>query len=247
MNLQEVQRAWDQLGKTAPLRSMLPSSVCGSIRKIEEYFAFGRDQTADMMQFLSSIGVRLGSGRAVDFGCGIGRSTQALAAYFDEVHGVDIAPSILDLARSYNQHPDKCTYVLNASNDLLMFQDNSVDFVCSFGTLQHVTPPMLQKYIREFLRILRPGGVLLFNLPSVPQRTGKGLLMTLTPTWVINAYRRRKYGRETYALRQRKAIQLIEAAGGKVIDTRLDHIHNFADYWTSIQYCVVKGRLTQDA
>ncbi|WP_447603640.1 class I SAM-dependent methyltransferase [Nitrospira sp. Nam80] len=240
MNLAQVQADWDQLGKKAPLRSMLPASVCGKIRKIDEYFAFGKTQTGEMMSFLTSLGICLGSRRAVDFGCGLGRSTQALSEYFEEVHGIDIAPSILELARAYNQHPQKCRYVLNGTDDLMMFEDRSVDFICSFGTLQHVAPRIFEKYIREFMRILVPDGVLLFNMPSVPKKTVKGLILGLTPTWVINLYRRNKYGRETYPIRQEEVIRIIKAAEGTVVDSRIEEVHNFADYWTSIQYCVKK-------
>jgi SAM-dependent methyltransferase len=207
---------------------------------MEDFFAFGRTDTANMMTFISSLGLTLGKHRAVDFGCGLGRSTQALVSYFDEVYGVDIAPSILTLARAYNQHPDKCRYILNSTNDLAMFEDNSIDFACSFATLQHVEPRVSAKYIKEFLRILVPGGVLLFNLPSVPERTGKGFLLGLMPNRVINLYRKRKYGRKTYSIPQRHTIEIIERTGGTVMACRRDHVNTISDHWVTVEYCVSK-------
>ena len=37
---------------------------------------------------------------ALDFGCGIGRLSQALAEHFDQVYGVDISPKMIELARA---------------------------------------------------------------------------------------------------------------------------------------------------
>lgn len=50
--------------------------------------------------------------RALDFGCGVGRLTQALGARFDEVVGIDISSSKVKLAEELNTSPN-CKFVVN--------------------------------------------------------------------------------------------------------------------------------------
>jgi predicted TPR repeat methyltransferase len=47
---------------------------------------------------------------ALDFECGVGRVTQALCARFARCDGVDIAGSMIRLARQYNRFGDRCQY-----------------------------------------------------------------------------------------------------------------------------------------
>src|SRR5262245_28206292 len=48
--------------------------------------------------------------RALDFGCGVGRLTQALCDHFVECVGVDISAEMLRLAEVFNRHGDRCAY-----------------------------------------------------------------------------------------------------------------------------------------
>src|SRR5262249_61977542 len=104
--------------------------------------------------------------RALDFGCGAGRLTQALAAYFERVDGVDIAASMLATARRYNRHPETCHYHLNTAPDLRLFESGAFTFAYSVLVLQHIEPQHSKAYLRELLRLLAPGGLLVFQLPS---------------------------------------------------------------------------------
>jgi SAM-dependent methyltransferase len=106
--------------------------------------------------------------RALDFGCGAGRLTQALAARFARCDGVDIAPSMIEVARRYNRFPDRCHYHLNTSSDLRDFADASFSFVYTVLVLQHMRPDYAKAYLREFLRVLAPGGLLVFQILGEP-------------------------------------------------------------------------------
>lgn len=240
MKLPAAQKAWNKLGETTPLQSMLAVPVSRRITKVEEYFAFGKAHTDELLTYIESLGMSPKRRKAVDFGCGLGRSTQALADYFEEVYGMDIAPSILELAASYNRHPLRCQYVLNETNDLSRFEDESVDFICCFGVLQAVSPDMSQDYIREFIRILVPGGVLVFQLPSEPARTLKGFVFRVAPTSLLNLYRRAKYGMEVYAMRESDVRKVIDSAGGILLKVREDSTHRVGESWLSLEYFVSK-------
>ena len=49
--------------------------------------------------------IPLGKGKALDFGCGVGRLSQALADYFDRVVGADVSPTMIGLARDPGSRP----------------------------------------------------------------------------------------------------------------------------------------------
>src|SRR6202035_2479615 len=77
---------------------------------------------------------------ALDFGCGIGRLSQALADHFDQVHGVDISPKMIELARQHNRKGAHCEYLCNPAGDLRRFADGSIDMIYSWITLPHMRP-----------------------------------------------------------------------------------------------------------
>ncbi len=76
---------------------------------------------------------------------------------------------MIDQAKKFNPRPGKCKFELNRRDDLRLFSDNSLDFICSSLTLQHMESRYSMKYLREFLRILSPEGLLVVLL--VEERT----------------------------------------------------------------------------
>ena len=167
MKLWQTRRHWEKFARTDPMWSVLTlPEKAGNRWSVEEFFATGRE-TVDA----EIIGVRsrysaLRIGQALDFGCGLGRLTQGLAAHFDRVTGVDISEAMIELARRHNRYGDKVTYVHNTRPDLSCFADGTFDFVYSVITLQHVAPEYSRGYIAEFIRVLAPGGVTLFQVPA---------------------------------------------------------------------------------
>src|SRR5207248_4370527 len=60
----------------------------------------------------------------------------------------------------------RCHFVVNPANDLTLFPDDSFDLIYSSLVLQHMRPEYSLNYIKEFLRVLAPGGLLVFQIPS---------------------------------------------------------------------------------
>ena len=79
---------------------------------------------------------------------------------------MDIASDMLRLAYEFNRHGPRCSYRLNTTNDLQLFSDDYFDFIYSNIVLQHMKPEYAANYIREFVRVLAPGGLIVFQLPS---------------------------------------------------------------------------------
>ncbi|MFO7537687.1 MAG: class I SAM-dependent methyltransferase [Chloroflexota bacterium] len=167
MSFDRLQSTWDQLGQVDPLWAILtaPDKANGQW-DVTAFFATGKAEIDHLLFEVKALNFPLRFARALDFGCGVGRLTQALSHYFDETHGVDIAPSMIELANQYNQKPQTCFYHVNQAPDLQLFGDNQFDFIYSRIVLQHMAPLYSKQYISEFLRLLKPGGLLVFQLPS---------------------------------------------------------------------------------
>ena len=101
----------------------------------------------------------VGDGRALEVGCGRGSMAAFFAAAGLEMHLLDISVEALDIAR-WNFARDKLEGFPVCGDALaLPFPDGALDAVVSIGLLEHfrnVQPPL-----REQLRVLRSGGVLL--------------------------------------------------------------------------------------
>lgn len=167
MELKELQKHWNQFGKQDPLWAIATwDDKKGNKWNPEEFFELGRQEIAGVMEYVQKLGLLQQLGRALDFGCGVGRLTQALASYFDEVVGIDIAPSMVKLAKQYNRFGARCTYRVNDQDNLRLFPDQEFHFIYSNIVLQHMKPEYAKSYIKEFLRVLKPEGVLIFQLPS---------------------------------------------------------------------------------
>ena len=162
-----LQETWDALGAEDPLWAVLSDPAArGNRWNPDEFFATGRVEIDRLYEHLAGHGVEVRPGRALDFGCGVGRLTQALAARFDRVDGVDIAPSMVAAARRFNRHGDRCTYHVNEKADLSLFDDGVFDFIYSRITLQHIPPEFTKRYLVEFARVLGPGGVAVLHVPT---------------------------------------------------------------------------------
>jgi ubiquinone/menaquinone biosynthesis C-methylase UbiE len=134
----------------------------------EEFLASGRAEIEQLLQVANRLDVPERAEQALDFGCGAGRLTRALAERFDEVVGVDIALGMLEEARQVNADVPACRFVLNDAPDLRQFDADRFDLVYSSIVLQHIDDAStIRNYIREFVRVVRPGGLVAFQLPSV--------------------------------------------------------------------------------
>lgn len=98
--------------------------------------------------------------RLLDAGCGTGGMLLSLAPWGDAV-GVDLAPRALSLALKRGMSP-----LLLASVERLPFSQESFHVVTCFDVLYHQRVEDDLRALREFWRVLRPGGVLLVRVPA---------------------------------------------------------------------------------
>ncbi len=112
------------------------------------------------------IGKHVTGKRALDFGCGAGRSTRFIERLGFTATGVDISASMLALAREINPAGD---YRLVDEKGLRSFSSASFDLIQSAFTFDNI-PTREQKFgiLREIARMLAPNGRFI-NLVSAPE------------------------------------------------------------------------------
>ena len=165
--LTHQQEVWESWAQADPLWAILSDPARrGRQWDVEEFFATGKPDIDLALSQAGRFGLPARRGRALDFGCGVGRLTQALGAEFEHADGVDISDTMIDLARQYNKLGERCVYHVNLAADLALFEDRSMDFVFSTIVLQHVPPQHAANYITDFVRLLAPGGAAVFDMTA---------------------------------------------------------------------------------
>lgn len=95
----------------------------------------------------------------LDVGCGGGFLSNELARKGYKVTGVDLSPESLRVAKNHDRTGMVRYEVADAYH--LPYQNESFDVVTAMDFLEHVERP--QEVIREFSRVLRPGGLFFFH------------------------------------------------------------------------------------
>ena len=106
----------------------------------------------------------VGSGsnlRILDAGCGTGAGMSTYLPDYGNVTGIDISPIALGFCRER-----RLTSTALASIMEIPFQPGSFDLVTSFDVLYERAVTSDLAALTEFLRVLRPGGILLLRLPA---------------------------------------------------------------------------------
>lgn len=250
MEINELKKNWEEFGEKDPLWSILTWSGKEDNKwNLKDFFNEGKKEVKQVMEYINSLNIEINWDTALDFGCGVGRLSVPLAHYFKKVIGVDISGPMIQLARQYSSEKNNCEYIVNQNTNLNIFQDNSFDLVFSVITLQHMEPRYSTQYLREFHRILKPGGVLFFQLPSEPVNTKPGaiikikrIIKLLLPTKLFGLYKKIRYGNtpvmEMYGIKNNEVIDFLNKNGYAVIDA-LQNTYA-GDNWISYQYCAKK-------
>jgi len=171
MAREEHRRDWEDLGRLDPLWAVLTSREGRRGQwGLDAFFATGLAEVAGLMAMARRLGLPAHREWALDFGCGAGRLTRALAIHFRAVAGVDISLTMLRKAVELNHEIPNCRFVLNTAPALACFKDDAFDLVYTSIVLQHFPgKAAIAAAISELLRVLRPGGLLAFQLPgSIP-------------------------------------------------------------------------------
>jgi SAM-dependent methyltransferase len=132
---------------------------------------------------------------AVEIGSGVGRVCLALADRFERVVGIDVSPEMVRRARELVPEP-RITFELGDGASLASLASGSVDLVLSFTVFQHIPDrEVIERYLLEAGRVLRPGGVLVFQWNNTPGAFRWTLRRTLLDLAQRLRLRPERYGR----------------------------------------------------
>jgi 2-polyprenyl-3-methyl-5-hydroxy-6-metoxy-1,4-benzoquinol methylase len=164
---------WDSLAAVDPLWAILsdPSKRLGRWQP-DEFMATGERDVAYLLGVAERSGRPLEHRRALDFGCGVGRLTRALAGRFEEVVGVDVSGQMIQQAKASNAAVNNIRFVHDSTPDLVQLGPATFDVVLSMLVLQHFpTVSAIAHAIGVLAARVGPEGVLILQVPApVPIR-----------------------------------------------------------------------------
>ena len=243
MDFDQVRRDWTTLGARDPLWAVSVSAdKRGGRWEVDEFLALGRRDVATARAWLADLGLPTTWARVLDFGCGAGRLSQALAEHADEVVGVDVSAPMLDTARALDRSDGRCRFVLNEAPDLHVFPSDSFDLVYSELVLQHLPRRVVADYLAEFVRVLRPGAIALVQCTVRPLWTMKGVVWRLAPGRLVRLLQRMVLGYPAPMLMTPVPPAwlrtVVEAHGGVVVDSSTTAEPD--THWVSARYVLHK-------
>ena len=150
-----MRRDWERRAADDPLYAIDSTRRRWSL---DDFYARGPALVAQILDpVLAALAVDPAGMRVLEIGCGMGRLFAGLAARFGEVWGIDISSEMVERGRAHC--PVEATWVVGDGSSLAGVGDASVDHVLSYEVFQHIPDPgVIQGYLREMARVLRPGG-----------------------------------------------------------------------------------------
>lgn len=213
-DLATIETSWDQAAREDAMWNILtdPERKNG-LWTAEDFFEHGRTEIERAVEHIDSLG--LGdrpTTRALDFGCGVGRLTQALGEWYGRVDGVDVSNEMIRQALDH-QPSEWCHFHHNTAPNLKLFRAGTFDFVYSMIVLQHMPQELQQGYVREFFRVLKRRGVAMFEIPDGPDSGHPGWWLSM------------------YGVPRATVARWIEDGGGKLVDVEdLGHDAGWQNY-----------------
>jgi ubiquinone/menaquinone biosynthesis C-methylase UbiE len=255
-NLNQLRDVWNDLAEQDALHAILtdPSKRQGKW-DIADFMATGVAEIDTVTNHLAQIGyLPNAKGSALDFGCGVGRLTQALAQRFSSCVGIDISQHMIQEADALNRYAH-CRYI-TSSDPVIPFHDASFTFIYSNIVLQHMPQRFSVGYLKEFVRVLAPGGVLVFGVQdSFSIRKIASLITWLRQTIRIRTRIREALGgpgdMQMHCLSEseiRRALGSAKIIDVQFVNTATKDFNGNLSYlpqapasgYISKQYCVVK-------
>jgi 2-polyprenyl-6-hydroxyphenyl methylase/3-demethylubiquinone-9 3-methyltransferase len=136
---------WDENGTLHLLKAMVnPWRVPYFVEALRKHF-----------------GTELGHIRLLDVGCGGGVLAEEFVKLGCQVTGIDIAEESIKVARAHSQTEGLSIEYKIESAEQLSFDNESFEVVSCCDTLEHI--PEWEKVIAEVTRVLKSGGLFLFD------------------------------------------------------------------------------------
>ena len=166
--LQErVQKTWGALGDSDPYWSVLSDDSFKGEQfeeNLTRFFETGEREVRSIMDAVARLGLDVKPGLCLEYGCGVGRLTKALARRFERVHAYDISKSHLARAREHLRLLGVDNVEFHLVEDPFVTYPSGIDYYHSVLVFQHNPPPVIKRLVANALACLKPGGVGVFQL-----------------------------------------------------------------------------------
>lgn len=233
--MNQQRREWNEIGRLDGLWAILSDPLKRYGRwDLDEFLATGQSEVDAVLETGRRLSLPKRWHHALDFGCGVGRLTRAMSAHFGRATGVDISEVMVSRARALNADKPTCTFTILDEGGLTAFPGGSFDFIYSRIVLQHIPDRSeTEAHLREFVRLLTGGGLLVFQLPAfLPLRrrlqVRPRLYAMLRSLGVPEGLLYRQLGLHPIRMRsipEADVVRLLTAAGATVLDIERAEMH----------------------
>lgn len=170
----DLEKTFSFWGNQEPYFSVLTSpeflshNMTWNGQSLTHFYNFGERDISFALEILEHNEIIINPTMALDFGCGLGRLSFALAKIFRFVVGCDISEPHLKIAsNNAGKFGNNNVHFIKSSANLLdRLNPETFDFIYSRLVLQHIPPALSKDYIRQFTLLLKPGGYVLIQLPT---------------------------------------------------------------------------------
>jgi SAM-dependent methyltransferase len=190
--MRDTDADWQAMAEAEPFYSVLTSEEFLSAgldqAAIDRFYASGEVEISRVFDKLTYLFGAFQPKSALDFGCGVGRLTFAMARRASSVTGVDIAPAMLDHAN------ERCKQLCHPN---VRFQtdmpDSPFEWINSYIVLQHIPPGRGLQIFRHLLDLLVVGGRISIQLtisrePRLAERLLNGSEVAFVNDQKISAF-----------------------------------------------------------
>ena len=145
--------------------------------------------TADQMQ--SALNIKPDD-VVLEMGCGVARIGKLLAPLCKKWIGTDISENMLKVAEERLSDFNNVEFHALKRNDLSCIEDNSIDKLYTVAVFCHLDKEDLFNYMREFYRVLKPGGIAYMETWNLATTIGWKRWQYEADNWLISDHSERK-------------------------------------------------------
>jgi 2-polyprenyl-3-methyl-5-hydroxy-6-metoxy-1,4-benzoquinol methylase len=164
MGTRDTDKDWNKIAKEEPFWGVLSEakykkSAINS-KAVSQFMESGETYIANLFGLIHKHLIpKFSPKRALDFGCGVGRLVIPLADRANEVVGVDVASSMLELCRDHADQKGLKNITLCESDEKLSLVKGKFQLINSYIVLQHIPPDCGYNFIQSMIDRLEIGGV----------------------------------------------------------------------------------------